>query len=73
MMLYVHGIDVNGYVRSIYIVMVSIILQEILPNEEEQVELVTMTTPLLGRVPEEDDIISIDPDQTPGTAIIICA
>ncbi|CAI8036334.1 hypothetical protein GBAR_LOCUS20360 [Geodia barretti] len=38
----------------------------LLPNEEEQQELVAMTTTLLDSVPESDDRNPFDPDQEPG-------
>ena len=45
--------------------------QGLLPDEEEQAELVSMTAPLLDAVPPEDDIVIIDEIQQPGIVGIL--
>ena len=42
------------------------LIQGIVPEPEEQEELLAMNTQLLNRVPLENDPFVIDPDQVPG-------
>ena len=45
-------------------------VQGLVPTEEEQVELVSMNSPLLDAVPPTDDAFFTDDQQRPGTDII---
>lgn len=43
-----------------------IYMQGLVPDAEEQLELIAMTTQLLNSVPAEDDLFFIDKYQRPG-------
>ena len=56
------------YYHVIYSVITFV--QGLVPTEEEQVELVSMNSPLLDAVPPTDDVFFTDDQQQPGTDII---